>query len=67
MATQKLVSQVSLPILRLPWVVLSLLGLGPASQMEMGIPVGLVTATTYGTYRLEPHRGLFSEHSLGVL
>lgn len=45
MAAPELISQVSLPMLRLPQVVLSLLGLGPASQMETGIPIGLVTAT----------------------
>ena len=46
LVTPELVSQVLLPMLRLPQVVLSLLGLGSASQMEMGISIGLVTATT---------------------
>lgn len=46
LVTPDLVSQVSLPMLRLPQVVLSLLGLDPASQMEVGISIGLVTATT---------------------
>lgn len=64
---QELVSQVSLPMLRLPQVVLSLLGVGPVSQAEAGYSTGLVTACQRsGTCWLEPRRGQFPEHSLGV-